>query len=97
MILGRYTKQPSEVSDYDIDFTDWLRSDETLASATATVACLTSTDASLSMEGETLTAKIVRVRLSGGLAGEDYKVTVQTTSSSGRLDESEFKVKVREY
>ena len=97
MILGRYTKQPQEVSDYDIDFTPWLRSGESLSNASATRACLTSADTSLVVVSTTLSSAIVRVRLSGGLAGEDYKVTVLTTSSSGRVDESEFKVKVREY
>lgn len=97
MILGRYTKQPSEVSDYDIDFSSWLRSDETLSTTSATYACTTSEDASLTVVDVSLSSAVVRVRLSGGADGEEYKVTVQTTSSSGRVDESEFKIKVREY
>ena len=97
MILGKYIKQPAEVSDYDISHADWLRADETLSTATATVTCLTSTDSSLVVGSATISAQLVRVRLSGGLAGEEYKVTALVTSSSGRVAESEFKVKVKEY
>lgn len=97
MILGKYTKQPAEVSDYDIDFVGWLRSGETLTSSTATVACQTGNDSSLLVSSVTISSTIVRVRLSGGLAANEYKVTTRTTSSSGRVDESEFIVKVKEF
>lgn len=97
MILGRHVKQPAEVSDYDIEFSDWLRVDETLATTSASVECLTSSDDSLAVDDASASLAVVRVRLSGGLAGEEYKVTTLTTSSSGRVDESEFKVKVREF
>ena len=42
----------------------------------------------------------IRVRMTGGTALETYKVTVQTTSGgtgAGRLDESEFIVKVKDF
>lgn len=101
MILGRYTKQPTEVEDYDIDFSDWLRAGETLATSTATVVCQsTPGDSALASSGVTIASSSVRVRLTGGTAGETYKVTVSTTSGgtgAGRLDESEFIVKVKDY
>lgn len=101
MIIGRYTKQPDEVEDYQIDFSDWLRDGETIASSDAVAECTsTPVDTALTVVGTTLSATAVNVRLSGGLADSTYKVTVTTTSGgtgAGRVDESEFVVKVKDY
>lgn len=97
MILQRYTKQPSDVTDYDIDYSDWLRDAETLQSVTPTVACITSDDASVTVAGTTSSTTAVRIRLSGGASGNTYKTTVRVTTSAGRVDDSEFLVVVRDY
>ena len=98
MILGRYNKQPADVSDYDLDCADWLRDDETIASATATVAC-TSTPANMAMIVDAVTTALtaVRVRLSGGTAGQSYKSTITVTTSSGRVEQTEFVIECREF
>lgn len=44
----------------------------------------------------TASASAVRVRLSGGTDGRRYKVTATTTTSSGRIDEADFMVRVDE-
>lgn len=100
MILGRYKKQPGEVEDYPIDFSDWLRAGETISSVSAVAACTTTpSDTSLAVVNTTIATSAVNVRLSGGTDGETYKVTVTTTTGgtgAGRIDESEFTVKVKE-
>lgn len=102
MILGKYTKQPGEVCDYDIDFSDWLRAGETLStSVVSSIECQTEpADSALVNSGVTVATSSVRVRMTAGTAGKTYKVTVRTTSGgtgSGRVDESEFIVKVKDF
>lgn len=97
MILAYYIKQPAEVSDYDLDFSGWLRDGETLDSATAVTEVLGDTIASdLTVDSVTVAETAARVRLSAGTDGRRYKATVSTTTSSGRIDESEFVVSVNE-
>jgi hypothetical protein len=97
MILAYYEKQPAEISDYEIDFSAFLRLDETVDDATATVSIVGSAaPAELEIDSISISLAGVRVRLSGGVAGTRYKVTASTTTSSGRLDESEFIVRVVE-
>lgn len=98
MILGKYIKQPSEVCDYDIDFSGWLRSGELLSVSDAVIESTTGEVApTLTRVTVEVGLTAIRVRLSGGTADQSYKVTMTTESSSGRVDESEFMVKVREY
>lgn len=102
MILGKYTKQPNEVSDYDIDFAEWLRAGETIStSVVSAVTCMTEpVDSALTSSGVTIASTAARVRLTGGTAGKTYKITVRTTTGgtgSGRVDESEFVVKVKDF
>lgn len=98
MILDRKEKQPIEVKDYPIDYTDWLDSGDVLVDATATVVCLTTpSNTSLTVTNITLSPTAVSVWLSGGTNGERYKVSVNATTQGGRLDQSEFLVKVKDY
>lgn len=95
MILGSYVKTPAKVGDYDIDMSPWLRTGETLSGASATVVCTsTPADTALLVDSVTISNEIVRVRLSGGTAGQAYSITVTSTSSSGRSEPSEFVVTV---
>lgn len=97
MIIGKHTKQSREVSDYDIDFSKWLRTGETLVSGAVTIECLTTpANTALIDSGVDVSGSALRIRLSGGTTEEAYKVTVLTTTNSGRVDESEFIVLIRE-
>lgn len=92
-ILGTFTKQPSEVLDYDVDFTDWLPTDDIVETAAVTA------DAGLTVDShEVISAgTAVKVWLSGGTAGTTYKVQVTANSNAGRVKEAEFKIRVKEY
>lgn len=91
MILATFTKQPADVQDYDIDFTDYLAglSD---AGASADV----SSDPGITIDSHVLSSGVVKVWVSGGTAGT-YKITAALTTTGGRVKEAEIKIKVKEY
>ena len=97
MILSRYTKQPVEVKDYDIDYSEWLGPvADTVASTTAIVTSVTEAVPTLEIDSIMESSTAVKLWISGGTAGVSYKVTVQMTTTGGRLDESELVFKVKD-
>lgn len=95
MILGHYRKRPAEVWLYGIDLTDWLVGSDNISNATASAACLsTPGTVTLSILATSHANHEVTVKVSGGTAGEVYKVTVLATSHDGLINESEFLLSV---
>lgn len=92
MILKTFTKQPAEVQDYDIDFTQYLESmgGDVAASHRSEV------ETGLTLSTSMLTGGVVKLFLAGGTAGKTYKVTVLLTTEAGRVREAEIAIKVRE-
>lgn len=98
MILAKYEKQPAEVKDYDIDYSEWLGpAADTVDVPTATVTSATEPVPTLEVDSIEQTTTAVKLWISGGTAGVSYKVTVQMITAGGRLDESELVFKVKEY
>ena len=96
MILGKFIKQPAELLDYDIDLSKWLTSGDAPSTATVAITCLTlASDAALLNPTKTVSSTGVKVWLSVGTNGYDYKVEVNTTTTGGRVTQDEFIVKVR--
>jgi hypothetical protein len=91
-ILGKFIKQPVEVQDYDVDFNEYLTGHSDTA-ATANVVA----DAGLTIMTSTLSGGVVKVFLSGGVDGVDYKVSATITTTGGRVKQGDFVVKVREF
>ena len=89
-ILGKFTKQPDEVLDYDVSYDDWF-SNRADTPSTHTVVVETG----ITKVSDTLTGNTVRVVLSGGVSGEQYKVTTLLTTSTGIVKEADFIVKVK--
>jgi hypothetical protein len=91
-ILGRFTKQPGETLDYDIDFTDWFvgRSD-------SPVSHTVSVPAGITKLADSRTGNVVKVTLAGGLSGEKYKITIflTTNASPALVKEADFIVSVK--
>lgn len=81
-------KDPSAVLDWMFDWTDWLASGETIISHTITVDTGITNDSSTEDDGK------VTVWLSGGTAGENYKVACLIETSVGRTDERTIWIKV---
>jgi hypothetical protein len=101
MIIGKFTKQPAEVLDYDIDFSEFLADGDTLLS-TGDPAVPSPLDVAVTPIGLTLGPTFVlggvtlKQWLSGGTDGIKYKVTVTATSNAGRVKQVEFVIKVKD-
>lgn len=92
-ILGRFQKQPDEILDYDVDYTEWFSN---RADAPATVDPIAVTaEAGITVVGSSITGNVVKVILSGGVAGTKYKVTVRLTTTAGLVKEADFTVLVK--
>jgi hypothetical protein len=91
-ILGRFTKQPTEVLDYDVDFSEWF------ADRTDTLGSFTvSATAGITVVSSSNIGNVVKVVLSGGTNGTKYQVTVRvTTTPNAYVREADFVVTVKE-
>ena len=92
-MLGTLTKQPADYLDYDVNFEEWLTDDDTIASAGATVEPA----GELTIGDVLISSPIVKLWLSGGLDGKTYKITLTATTAFGRVKETEFRIRVRDY
>lgn len=91
MNLGTFTKQPVEVKDYDLDYSEWLVAADTVEAAEVTVE-----PAGLTVGSVFTQDKKIKVWLSAGTNGTVYKLTVTMTTADGRVKQDEFKVKVKD-
>ena len=88
MANNQYLKDPSAILDWAFDWTDWLAAAETITDHTITADTGITVDSSTELDG-----KII-VWLSGGTAGQNYKVACKITTSAGRTDERTIWIKV---
>lgn len=90
-MLGIAKKSPGDVLDYDIDYEQWLVEGDVIVTASAT------TDAADLVVGDVeVIPPLVKVWLSGGIAGNSYTVTVTATTAEGRVKEVTFTLRVTE-
>lgn len=101
MNLGKHDKQPAEVKDYPIDYSEWLgeiSGGDTLLDATAAVICITNpANTALLVDRVVVSPAAVSVWLKAGTSGQTYKVTVTVTTAGGRIDESELTLRVKDF
>lgn len=92
MILKTFQKQPSEVKDYDIDFSPWLTPmNDTLDFIGSKVECLDDpSNTTLEIDSLSITTSKAKLWMSGGTSGLEYKVTLLVSTVGGRHDESEL-------
>lgn len=91
MNLGSFNKQPVEVVDYDLDYTDWLTAGDNVASSVVTVDIVT-----LTIDMVLINDPRVKIWVSGGTDKITYKLTVTTTTDEGRVKQDEFRIKVKD-
>lgn len=91
MNIGNFTKQPVEVNDYDLDYSEWLTAGDNVQAATVDVM-----PAGLTVESVFINDPRIKVWVSGGSDGVQYKLTVTMTSADGRVKQDEFKIRVKE-
>jgi len=86
--MKEFNKDPSAVLDYTINWASWLPSGDTISTSAWTVPSgLTSASAS----NTTTTAT---VWLSGGTAGQVYRVTNKVVTAGSRTDERTIMIRV---
>ena len=90
-VLGKFFKQPVEVQDYDIDFTSYLEFHNDLALSHTAFA-----ESGISILSSALTNGVVKVFVSGGTDGNQYKVSATVTTQGGRIKQGDILVKVKE-
>lgn len=86
-----YIHDPNASLRYGQDWTDWLSTGETLASATATCAT-----PGITISAVVTASPIVSFLAAGGTDGVDYDVTCHIVTSADREDDRTFRFKVRE-
>ena len=90
-ILGKFTKQPNEVLDYDVDYTDWFAARTDTPSAYVVLA-----DTGITVVGSARTGNIIKIILAGGTTGTKYKIQTRLTTTASLVKEAEFTVAVKE-
>lgn len=88
--LGKHSKQSSESLDYDVDYSDWF-SNRSDAPSTFSVSGTSGVTVSGSRSGN-----VINVLVSGGTAGVQYEVTILLTTTTGRVKEANFLVKIKD-
>lgn len=94
-ILAKFEKQPVDVQDFDIDFSEWLA--DMADTAPGPTGFTVDIDGGLTLLAQTLTNGVVKVWTSGGTDGTTYKITATVTTQGNRVKQAEIKVKVKEY
>jgi hypothetical protein len=88
--LNRFVKRPGETIDYDFIFTDWLNArNDTVASFTV------QSSEGITVGSTAQSSGVVKVFVSGGTAGQSYKVTATITTEGGRVKQGQIRIRVR--
>lgn len=99
-ILGKFQKQPAEILDYDVDYTEWFSNRVDTPAVVSPVAIVS--EPGITVVGSSITGMVVKVILSGGTAApvgatpSKYKITVRLTTTAGLVKEADFTVTVKE-
>lgn len=95
MGLDKYTKQPADVQDYDVDYAS-LYLDELGDTAPGPTGLTVTADTGITVNSYALSNGIAKAWLSGGTHGTTYKVTFTVVTAGGRTKQHEIAVKVKE-
>lgn len=82
-------KDPDEVLDYDIDWTDRLAGDTIVTSA------WTSDSVNITINSDIASAAATKVWLSAGVLGEQYVLTNRITTADGRTMDQSVKLRIK--
>lgn len=80
--MASYKQDPDDLLDYQLDWTSFLNAGETISSQT-----VTSSDPAFVVSNVSETSGIITYWVTGGVDGENYKVTCHVTTSAGREKE----------
>lgn len=85
-------KDPNEVLDYDIDWTDRLEAGETISTSTFTVV-----EGTVVIDSDSDTGGVTTVWLSGGTEGEVCVILNRIVTSAGRTYDQSIKLRIRSH
>lgn len=88
-----FTKDPTAVLDYAMDWSTWL---STTGPETISTYAVTVDSSLITVSTHSASSGLVTAWLSGGYAGSDYTVSIKVVTSASRTDERSFMVKVKE-
>ena len=94
-ILAKFQKQPADVQDFDIDFSEWLAAMDDSAPGPDGLAVVA--ESGITVLAWTLRDGVVKVWTAGGTDGTTYKITATVTTQGSRVKQAEIKIKVKEY
>lgn len=104
--LKRFSKQPAEKLDYDVDYEDFFGTEDDddidgSANVSASIRAPGGSAPHLELDGPPiaiggLTSRRAKVWLKGGVDGTTYHVTVIATTHQGRIVEADFLITVKE-
>ncbi len=95
--LGSYIdKDPGAVLTYQIDWSDWMPANDTIANSVMTVSTIAGdpTPMLVTDSGFQANTSITYAELDNGSAGNVYTVTNTITTTDGAVDVRRFRVKV---
>ena len=88
--IKTWTKDPDATLDYELDWSTWLGTGETISAATVTVP------AGITLDTDTNTDTTQTAWLSGGTAGAHYDVVYQITTNQSRTDDRTVRITVED-
>lgn len=88
--LGTLKKDPNATLDYQVDWSSWMASGDTISASVWIV------DSGISQVTTTYTDMTTTIWLSGGTAGSSYNITNRITTSDGRIDDATFTIDVEQ-
>lgn len=101
-ILARKYKQPNEVSDFFVDWTEWFDGDPDNGIPARTDSALSYVvvdfPAALTLVDSSMSGPVVKLVIAGGVAGKRYKITLRLTTDAtpAIVDEADFDLYVVE-
>lgn len=90
MAVKTLLKDPSAILDYTFDWSDWLRSGDTISTSSWTVT------SGMTKVTDTATTTTATIWVSGGTAGITYTAKNTIVTAAGRTDSRSLYLKVEE-
>lgn len=87
-------KDPEARLDYQLDWSEWLSSGDTIASSTWTAETISGDTDPLNITSDTNSTTTTTVTLNGGTAGNIYRLYNQITTDGGLIERRFFRLKL---
>lgn len=85
---NQFTKDPDDVLDFELDWSSWLGTSETINTSTWTVAT------GITKDSDTNTTTTATIWLSGGTHGTAYQLTNRIVTNQGRTKDQSIYISV---